>query len=267
VKRRCAYSLVELLVAISIIALLICLALPAIQMARESSRRAQCQNNLRQLGVALMSFESAARLLPAGRDAENDYQHSWATAVLPQLDQQALHSRYDYGNRWNSSSNAVVAQANVKVFRCPSATLKWDGKSDYGGNYGSSLTGLFPGSEKGSAWESGTFPPINVGTFGNYRNQAVRINEITDGTSHTFFVLEDADRPASAGGVWANGHNCFAHDKGRVNNRMSKEIFSRHPAGANGLLADCSVRFLTESVDPWILGALSTRAAGEAVTD
>jgi prepilin-type N-terminal cleavage/methylation domain-containing protein len=259
------FTVVEMLVAIAIVGTLAALVVPAVQQAREVARRTRCQNNLREMCNALLGYEWVHGCLPAGRDAQNRWQHSWATAILPQLDQRDLLQQYDYFRAWNDPVSESVAQVNIAVFRCPSATGRWDGKTDYGGNYGSSLTGLTPGFQQGRAWEAGTFPPVHIGLSGRYRNSAVRLSEITDGTSQTFLVLEDADRPANEGGMWANGHNCFAHDSGRINSNVSQEIFSRHPRGADALLADGSVRFLSESMETSVVGAMCTRAVGEVV--
>jgi type II secretory pathway pseudopilin PulG len=256
-----------MLVTIAIIAVLAGLLLPAVQLARETARRMSCRNNLQQIGLALLSFESLHGRLPAGRDAERNWQHSWSTAILPQLEQAALHERYDYQKAWKDPANQAAASANVALFRCPSAIDKWDGKSDYGGNYGSALTGLKPGFALGRAWEAGTFPPVHLTLPGQYRPAAVRLADITDGTSHTLLILEDADRPANQGGLWASGHNCFAHDRGPVNGTSAKEIFSRHPRGANALTGDGSIRWLTDSLPPSVLGALCTRAGGEVAVD
>jgi prepilin-type N-terminal cleavage/methylation domain-containing protein/prepilin-type processing-associated H-X9-DG protein len=262
-RPRSGFTLIELLVVIAIVALLVAIVSPAVQFAREAARRAHCQNNLRQIGLALAGRQLPGGELPPGRDAKNGWHHSWATAILPQLEQTALYDRYDYAHAWSDPVNESVAKTDLAVFRCPSAVEEWPGKSDYGGNYGSALTGLTPGFQHGYAWEAGTFPPINVAMPGSHRQRPVRLAEIVDGTSNTFLVLEDADRSAAQGGMWANGHNCFAHDKGPVNSDISNEIFSRHPGGASALLADGSVRFLTESMDSLALGALCTRGRGE----
>jgi prepilin-type N-terminal cleavage/methylation domain-containing protein/prepilin-type processing-associated H-X9-DG protein len=264
---RTAFTLVEVLVTVAIMGALVAVAVPAVQQAREAARRSQCQNNLRELGAALLGYESAHGRLPAGRDAQNRWQHSWATAVLPQLEQDALFQRYDYTRAFDDPANEPVTKNNLAVFRCPSAIGKWDGKTDYGGNYGSALTGLTPGFQYGFAWEAGTFPPIHVAMPGRHRSASVRLGEITDGTSQTFLVLEDADRAAEEGGLWANGHNCFAHDNGPINSSISKEIFSRHPAGANALLADGSIRFLSAPMAMSVVGALCTRAGGESAAE
>ena len=260
---RRAITLIEVLVATAIIGALAAIALPAVQMAREAARRTQCQNNLREQGQALLGYESIHGRLPAGRDAHSRGQHSWATAILPQLEQIALFARYDYSRAWDDPANEVAVKSNLAIFRCPSAVQKWDGKTDYGGNYGSSLTGLKPGFQYGRAWEAGTLPPIHVAMPGRHRISAVRLGEITDGISQTLLVVEDADRPLKQGGLWANGHNCVAHDNGPVNHSASQEIFSRHPGGAHGLLTDGAVRFLSESMELSVVGALCTRAVGE----
>jgi type II secretory pathway pseudopilin PulG len=268
VFRKCngvGFTVVELLVAIVIVGLLAGLLLPAVQMAREAGRRTRCQNNLREMGAALLSYESAQGRLPPGRDALHRWNHSWATAILPHLEEPGLFGRYDYQRSWDDPANEPIGKVSLWLFRCPSATAKWDGKSDYGGNYGSSLTGLVPGFQEGFAWEAGTFPPVHIAMPGRHRAAPVRLSEISDGTSQTFLVLEDADRAAKEGGLWASGHNCFAHDGDGINRSISKEIFSRHPSGASSLLADGSVRFLSASIEGSVVGALCTRAAGEIV--
>jgi prepilin-type N-terminal cleavage/methylation domain-containing protein len=259
------FTLIELLVSLFIIGLLVALLLPAVQNIREAARRTQCRNNLHQMGVALSGYESTFRRLPPGREAENGWNHSWSTAALPYLEQAALFDQYDYQSAWDDPDNAPVSDAMLAVFRCPSAVEDWPGKTDYGGNYGSALTGLTPGFQHGYAWESGLLPPIRIDLPGNYRREGVRTGEVSDGLSQTFLVLEDADRPAAEGGRWANGHNCFAHDEGPINANRSKEIFSRHPGGAHALVGDGSVRFLSESTDLSVIGGLSTRAVGEIV--
>jgi len=261
---RTAFTLIEVLVVIAIVGVVAALALPAVQAAREAGRRMQCQSNLRQMGLAIAAFESANRRLPPGRDAAQRRQHSWCTGVLPYLEQAALQDRYDYNQPWDAAANQAAAKTNLAVFCCPSATESWDGKTDYGGNYGSALTGLTPGFRIGFAWDAGALLPVHITMPGPHRSAAVALGDFTDGTSQTFLVLEDADRAAKEGGMWANGHNCFAHDKGPVNNSQSKEIFSRHPSGACALLADGSVRFLSATMESRVVGAMCTRAAGEA---
>lgn len=259
------FTLIELLIVVVIITILLSLALPAVQQARESVRRVRCQNNLREIGLALAGFESTQSYLPPGRDAARGWNHSWSTAILRHLEQEALADKYHWKLAWDTPANTSLTTTDLAIFRCPSTTENWPGKTDYGGNYGTALTGLTPGFQHGYAWEAGTLPPIHIQRPGNYRRGGVKIGEILDGTSHTLVVMEDADRPANEGGLWANGHNCFAHDQGPVNATVSNEIFSRHAGGAFAVLAHGGVRFLSESISLKVLGALSTRAGGEAV--
>lgn len=264
-SRTSGFTLIELLVALFVIGVLAAMLLPAVQNVREAARRARCQNNLHQMGVALSAFESTHGRLPPGRDAQNGWNHSWCTVTLPYVEHSVLFDGYDPMRAWDDPANAAVANADVAVFRCPSAVDAWPGKTDYGGNYGSALTGLTPGFQHGFAWESGLLPPIRINLPGAYRRDGVRMGEVPDGLSQTFLVLEDADRPAVEGGRWANGHNCFAHDNGPINGEISNEIFSRHPGGAHALVGDGSVRLLSESMDLRALGGLCTRARGEVV--
>jgi len=259
---RQGFTLIELLVVIAVIGILMSIALPAVQQSREAARQTSCRNNLRQLGLGLLNFESAYGRLPPGRDASNGSDHSWVTAVLPFLEQSVVYSDYDYAEAWDAPANVAVSETQLSVARCPSAVESWAGKMDYGGNYGSILTGLTPGYSVGRAWESGTLPAANL-PFGVSRKRGVSLAEISDGTSNTFLVVEDTDRPAGDGGMWSSGNNCLAHDNGPINDDQSNEIYSLHPGGAFALRSDGSASFLSESIDSMVLGAFCTRASGE----
>ena len=95
--RRSGFTLIELLVVIAIIAILIALLLPAVQAARESARRTQCSNNLRQIGLALHTYESAAKALPpGGLYASSGYGHSWWVRILPNAEQNNIYNQFDF---------------------------------------------------------------------------------------------------------------------------------------------------------------------------
>lgn len=149
--QRKGFTLVELLVVIAIIGVLVGLLLPAVQAARESARRMQCSNNLKQMGLAMHNYESTYKKLPSAMmgsnsrtgqpSGEQDDGYSWAVAILPFLEQSSLYSQLDattraagiplgtYGalKRYRSAnpSNPVIpgGQTKVAVFRCPSSGL------------------------------------------------------------------------------------------------------------------------------------------------
>lgn len=131
--RNRAFTVVELLVVIAIIGVMVALLLPAVQAARESARRAGCTNNLRQIGLAVRSFETAFQKLPANRYGdyddsvtyggayENSRSWSWLSAILPYMDQKAT---YDAGNIPHTQLNQSAAVAtSIRLFHCPSDTL------------------------------------------------------------------------------------------------------------------------------------------------
>ncbi|MFO0919296.1 MAG: DUF1559 domain-containing protein, partial [Planctomycetaceae bacterium] len=129
--RRAAFTLIELLVVISIIAILLALLLPAVQQAREAARRTACRNNLKQIGLALHNYESAFGTFPAGSTSIIDYGvwstdpsqyhlHSWASLILPQLDQSNLYNQVNYNVSALDALNVVAASQKIAVYRCPS---------------------------------------------------------------------------------------------------------------------------------------------------
>jgi prepilin-type N-terminal cleavage/methylation domain-containing protein/prepilin-type processing-associated H-X9-DG protein len=261
---RAGFTILELLVVIGVIGILLSLALPAVQQARAAARLAQCRNNLKQIGTALHNFESSHGSLPAGCDFEEFRLHSWCTRILPYIDQAPLYHDYDW--EVDFAANFGVISTNLPLFVCPSAIVHRDGKTDYGGNYGSSLTGLVPGLLIGQAWEAGALIGINVGMPGE-RRRPTRFGEFTDGLSSTFLVLESADRQITSGS-WGLGTNCLAIEY-PINDQSSGQdgatILSRHAQGGLALFCDGHVAFLSDSTDLTVLGELSTRARGEVV--
>lgn len=222
-RDRTGFTLVELLVVIAIIGILVALLLPAIQAAREAARRAQCLNNLKQMGLALLNYESARKAYPRGRwnvvstdtskhdvtdrpaDKSND--HSWTVVVLPYAEEQNIASRYDLKKAWFHADNRTVVSYPLAVFVCPSfpetsrfdmsftSTLK-PAAGDYGcvNGVGSTpwdahrpeLGGPHPGDDHSRA----------IGVLHKVFERAPsRIKDITDGTSKTLLIVESAGRP------------------------------------------------------------------------
>ncbi len=120
-----AFTLVELLVVIAIIGILVGLLLPAVQAAREATRRLSCQNNLKQIGLAMQNYHSAHRTLPWG--AKGGWGHSWTTDILPFMDQNSAWASTPQGETGSATGNTLESQQFralsrflVPAYRCPS---------------------------------------------------------------------------------------------------------------------------------------------------
>ncbi len=143
-RNRSGFTLIELLVVIAIIAVLIALLLPAVQSAREAARRAQCTNNLKQLGLAVANYESSTGVLPWGSGPDGWNNWSAAVLLLPYLEQQPLYSAINFSapsamfpsSVWNLTGQA----AQVAALLCPSDQDRLTtpyGKNNYMANVGS----------------------------------------------------------------------------------------------------------------------------------
>ena len=115
------FTLVELLVVITIIGILIALLLPAVQAAREAARQLQCSNNLKQLALACHNFENAKRGLPLLYSSSS--QLGWITQVLPYFEQDNLCDQYNFKQPWFDASNAAVVRQRIPVLECPSSPV------------------------------------------------------------------------------------------------------------------------------------------------
>lgn len=117
---RTGFTLVELLVVIAIIGILIALLLPAVQAAREAARRSQCQNNLKQMGLAIQMHHDARKMFPTGRDRFDQYAVSWAFRVLPFMEENSLVTTYVNSATVDDPKNAQSMRTPVNVYACPS---------------------------------------------------------------------------------------------------------------------------------------------------
>ena len=216
-RPKCAFTLVELLVVIAIIGVLIALLLPAVQAARESARRLQCVNHLRQLGVSLHNYHAALQEFPTGTEVRADSNQSFFsevafanafTLLLPYLEASNLQDQYHFDRAWHMQDAHVVAQS-VEVFSCPSNGGKPNpvkekavqifgalansplGRGD--GRMGLTDYVLCKGVNDAFCNSPQNIPASERGMF-DYRLR-VRVADITDGTSHTLAIGEGAGGP------------------------------------------------------------------------
>jgi prepilin-type N-terminal cleavage/methylation domain-containing protein/prepilin-type processing-associated H-X9-DG protein len=260
------FSLVELLVVITIVGVLIALLLPAVQSAREAARRVSCLNNLHQIAVGLQGYHAATGSFPPGGiepafQVSGGRQFAWSAFLLPHIEQESLWAAIDFSKPSYAAANAQAAAAVIPTYLCPSRPrtsplVKGCGATDYGGLYGEAI-GSHP---SGGSWvaENGVM----------IYNRAFKIADVRDGTSNTLAVAENSLFPVWADGQWINGLNLF-DQKYAINfmpsdtRLIEDEIRSAHPGGANGAFCDGSARFLGETMDLRTLKAILTRAGGE----
>jgi prepilin-type N-terminal cleavage/methylation domain-containing protein/prepilin-type processing-associated H-X9-DG protein len=203
---RRAFTLIELLVVIAIIAILIALLVPAVQKVREAAARTQCQNNLKQIGLALHGYHDATKGLPPGYMATGSYVDGatdtapgwgWASFILPYLEQTAVYRQLNVNQ---SIPASAAAQAVLSTYLCPSDVAPATAFPVPDG-FGNTVCRAGPTSYAACCGndESDTRAPTGNGVF--YRNSHIRIADITDGTSNTILVGERAW--ANANGTWA----------------------------------------------------------------
>jgi prepilin-type N-terminal cleavage/methylation domain-containing protein/prepilin-type processing-associated H-X9-DG protein len=287
-RDRRGFTLIELLVVIAIIAVLIALLLPAVQSAREAARRAQCVNNLMQLGIALQSYESSHEVFPPGvvnqsgpvLDQPKGYHFGWMVQVLPHCDMRSVYNHFNLRLGVYETENVTTRTTLVRTFLCP---------SDAGSNRGANNVAMT--SYVGC--HNDVEAPIDAKNQGVFiLNKAMRYEDIPDGSSLTIFLSEKLNNGLDQG--WASGSRASLRNTGTpLNGRLNSPLLptasfapdedeeavlvkaapgtagfvggfaSRHPGGANTAFGDGSVRFLKTSISPAVLRLLGNRADGE----
>ena len=199
VKTRRAFTLIELLVVIAIIAILIGLLVPAVQKVREAAARAQCTNNLKQLGLGLHNYHGAFKKFPHNvRPATaGGIRRSWAVDILPFIEQSAMYQRYDLTQNWSAPANLPVTSLRVSVYQCPSVPSpdRLDANPD--NNYAPPIVAVR--DYAGIYQVDPRLVSAGYATTGGpgimSKTEYVRITDITDGTSNTIHIAESGGRP------------------------------------------------------------------------
>ena len=215
---------------------LLAMVLPVVRSTRESARREQCRNNLKQIGLALQGYHDAFGCFPPAAivDKQGRPMLSWRVAILPYLGSAQRYSRFRLDEPWDSPHNLALVNDRPDVYACPSDPDLKPGMTGYQVVVGADTA----------------FPP-------DFR--PVRIADVTDGTSNTVAVGETRrvvpwtkpeDVPAT--GVAAS------HGLGALQ--------GPHDGGSSMLFLDGSVRFVKATIAPTVLGALLTRAGGEVIS-
>jgi len=277
--REAGFTLVELLVVIAIIGILIALLLPAVQAAREAARRSQCSNHLKQYGLALHNYHDVHRVFPIGVVVNRYW--NFQSALLPYLEGQTVYQLINYAFDGTCFSYYVTLPAAnqpgnrvLDVDICPSdpnGGKIWTTDAVTSGYHGcTEYLGVI-----------GTSAMINDGLL--FWGSSLGMRDATDGTSNTM-IMGERGIPndlywgwsyCGAGVAEADGVNRGNGDgvlttaqglaPGRPDGNHNLHFWSYHPGGAQFLLADGSVRFLSYTIDFTTFQALSTRGGGEVL--
>jgi prepilin-type N-terminal cleavage/methylation domain-containing protein/prepilin-type processing-associated H-X9-DG protein len=254
VSRR-GFTLIELIVVVLIIAVLAALVFPATRRVSTSAARMQCQNHLKQLMIGLHNYADTNGAFPpgcAGPDAAPETRLSWMVSLLPYVEQDALYRKFDLTK--GIAASAEPARTPVKVFLCPAQqTAPGDAVSHY-----VALAGLGNDAPSRPADAPGN------GFMGFHR--ATKPDGIKDGTSNTLVLIETriGVGPWAAGGA-VNVRGFNLEDAPHIG---EDRPFGWHgeSKGANAVMADGSVRFLSAKTDPAKLAAAITIAGNETIT-
>ncbi len=213
------------------------LTLPAVASGRAAAQRMQGVNNLKQIVLGMHNYHDAYKAFPASHsaDAEGEPLLSWRVHLLPFIDQAALYEQFRLDEPWDSPHNKALIEQMPAVYRSPRSKGE-PGMTHYLGVAGAD--GVFVSPEPGN-------------------NLGASIRTIRDGTSNTIAIIEVPDETAV---VWTKPGD-FSPDA----DNPIRGLLGLHPGGFQAALADGSIRFFAEQVDPGLLQAMFTKAGAEPV--
>jgi prepilin-type N-terminal cleavage/methylation domain-containing protein/prepilin-type processing-associated H-X9-DG protein len=264
--RRTAFTLIELLVVIAIIAVLIGLLLPAVQKVREAAARTSCQNNLKQIGLALHNYHDAVGKLPSGGVTSNAI--SGIVYVAPYFEESAFYALWDLTRNHNDPLNERAGSTPLKVMFCPSrrSPEKNPTIAYLGGRYAASDYAF----STGTGHANSTDPAQLRGVFN--QGSKLTLQDIPDGTSNTFgfgekFVdptVGNTDGPAHRWGLHSNRNTTSPMNALPLSpwSDLDCTFGSRHTGGANFVFMDGGVRFIPQTINLQMYQWLGDRADG-----
>jgi len=297
------FTLVELLVVIAIIGVLVALLLPAVQSAREAARRSMCQNNLKQIGIALHNYHDTHLYFPPGKItlgaccATPSYT-SWTISILPFLEQTALSEKYDFSKTNEDAANLFVRTQYIKLYECPSelkTKQKLVPESGPGNTAGAEFMGgsyrCMQGKTDGNGWwdtdQYGAQPTNWAGVLHvvDSKLKQERMGTVTDGTSNTLMVGEystkthptrrtfwgysytsyNSGAAVAQSRVLLNDYDrCVAIGGTGAENVCKRGWGSHHPGGIQFIHVDGSARSITTTIDMNLFCDMATIGGGEA---
>ncbi|MBM80967.1 MAG: prepilin-type cleavage/methylation domain-containing protein [Planctomycetaceae bacterium] len=285
--RRRGFTLIELEVVVSIIVVLLAVMLPAMIHARSAARRAQCQNNLKQIGLALHMYHSIHDCFPPGYvfkpgtgDSANMSGFGWASMILPFSEQSTLYDTIDFNVPIFQEENAEARAQRISMFECSMDQTLQEGDVVLTGK------GYAPSSFVASfgPGDMSKNPAENLGAFG--QNSSTKDRGVTDGLSYSFFIGErwngtyeerkNQGPRVKIQSTWFGAEPDFATGKDNSHLVMFQAVHtpnsddsdhldasSAHQTGAHFLMGDGSVHFISFEVEPALYRKLSTIRGGE----
>jgi len=293
---RRAFTLIELLVVIAIIGALVALLVPAVQSARSAARRAQCQNNLKQIGVALSGYLGQPNEFPLGAVAGTGHgnNQSCFMLILPELDQRPLYAAYNFSVENYDPANSTVVGTVISSLMCPETPLVTDNlpstqiqlfngttypagsafaRSNYAANWGGSQNTL--GSDYTST-ESKKSAGAYLGVMMTVKaagtaipTSCIRAQDIRDGMANTLLVGEKRDSQGWNVGGYAGSEFDVAPSPNLItDDPFLRMVFSGsfHASQTHFLFCDGSVHPLRSTIDKATWYALTTRYGREVIS-
>ena len=293
-RSRRAFTLVELLVVIAIIAILIALLLPAVQKVREAAMRSQCQNNLKQIGLALHNYHSDHGTFPPGGTTVGGQGLAFHVLILPYVEQDNLYKQFNLNQAYGGATNKPLGLVRVPIYLCPlpAQGLRSEASFEFVNNappWASHYIGNMGPNDRPSGGTRYDVTLTNSPQGGVARqgvlgyDTKIRVTDIIDGSSNTFLVGEmstvrpgglSMGRRAWTRGCWsgsdlqctsarnvANAMNTVWYNGSNNFNNVS--FGSMHPGGTHWLFGDASVRFMSESTSMAVYLATASRDGGE----